>query len=157
MYSYCSIWTVTAVCRFLYMFVCIVLLCVPYVQLLQPLESDWGLQIAVHICLSLCNCVYLMYSYCSIWTVTAVSRLLYMLVCIVQLCVLCVQLLQHLDSDCGLQIAVHVCLSLCNCVYLMYSYCSIWTVTAVGRLLYIFVYHCAIVCSLCTVTAASGQ
>ena len=69
----------------------------------------------------------LMYSYCSIRTVTAVGSLLYMFVCIVQLCVTCVQLLQHLDSDCGRQIAVHVCL------------------------------YCAIVCTLCTVTAVSGQ
>ena len=50
MYSYCSIWTVTAVCRLLYMFVCIVQLCVPYVQLLQHLDSDCGQQIAVHVC-----------------------------------------------------------------------------------------------------------
>ena len=117
----------TAVCRLLYIFVYNYAIVCTYVQLLQHLDSDCGQQIAVHV------------------------------VCIVQLCVTYVQLLQHLDRDCGLQIAVHVCLSLCNCVYLMYSHCSIWTVTAVGRLMYMFVCHCAIECTLCTVTAASGQ
>ena len=77
--------------------------------------------------LLLCDSLYLMYSYCSIWTVTAVGRLLYMFVCHCAIvCTLCTVTAAS-DSDCGQQIAVHVCL------------------------------YCAIVCTLCTVTAVSGQ
>ena len=97
-------------------------LCVPYVQLLQ-----------------MCNCVYLMYSYCR----CAIVCTLCTVTADVQLCVPYVQLLQKCNCVYYVQL-----LQMCNCVYLMYSYCR----SAIVCIMYSYCRY-VIMCNLCTLTA----